>query len=168
MKSARGFGAECINLAFLLFYSQALEPSINVSINLAAVVFTGKPAEATGAAASSGDEDDFLNVIAPELPDDEGQNDGFVNKIKKWCSWLYYYIAIAVDKVINLLNDISKDYREIADQLKKERKEKRIEKLRRAKFGYTSARLRHEDVSDPDADAKVCVSDYNFAIPYHS
>lgn len=118
----------------------------------------GKPAEATGAAASSEDEDDFLNVIAPELPDDEGQNDGFVNKIKKWCSWLYYYIAIAVDKVINLLNDISKDYREIADQLKKERKEKRIEKLRRAKFGYTSARLRHEDVSDPDADAKSMTS----------
>ena len=150
------------------FYSQAFEPSINVSINLAAVVFTGKPAEATGAAASSEDEDDFLNVIAPELPDDEGQNDGFVNKIKKWCSWLYYYIAIAVDKVINLLNDISKDYREIADQLKKERKEKRIEKLRRAKFGYTSARLRLEDVSDPDADAKVCVTGFNFAMPYHS
>ena len=136
---------------------------INLSINLAAVVFTGKPAEATGAAASSEDEDDFLNVIAPELPDD-GQNDGFVNKIKKWCSWLYYYIAIAVDKVINLLNDISKDYREIADQLKIERKEKRIEKLRRAKFGYTSARHRLEDVSDPDADAKVCVT---IILQYH-
>ena len=141
---------------------------MNVIINLAAVMFTGKPTEATGTAASSEDEDAFLNVVAPEMPDDEGQNDGIVNKIKKWCSWLYYYIAIAVDKVINLLNDISKDYREIAHQLKRERKEKRIEKLRRAKFGYTSARLRLEDASDPDANAKVCVTDNNFAVPYHS
>ena len=151
-----------------MFYSQALEASMNVIINLAAVMFTGKPTEATGAAASSEDEDDFLTVIAPEMPDDEGQNDGIVNKIKKWCSWLYYYIAIAVDKVINLLNDISKDYREIADQLKRERKAKRIEKLRRAKFGYTSGRLRLEDASDPDADAKVCVTDNNFVVLYHS
>lgn len=42
---------------------------------------------------------------------------------------------MAVDKVIDVLNDISKDYRETADQLKKERKEKRKEKLRRARFG---------------------------------
>ena len=91
------------------------------------------------------------------MPEDDGQPEGFVNKIKRWCSWLYYYIAITVDKVIDLLNDISKDYREIADQLKKERKEKRIEKLRRAKFGYGGARLRLGESSDPEADTKVRV-----------
>ena len=96
------------------------------------------------------------------MPEDEEQSDGFVNKIKKWCSWLYYYIAITVDKVINLLNDISKDYRDIADQLKKERKEKTIEKLRR-KFGYPSARVRLEE--DSEADTKVCVDDCSFFIP---
>lgn len=92
------------------------------------------------------------------MPEDVvGQSDGFVNKIKRWCSWLYYYIAISVDKVIELLNDISKDYREIADQLKRERKEKRIEKLRRAKFGYAIGRVRLGDASDPEADSKVLV-----------
>lgn len=100
-------------------------------------------------------EEDFLAVIAPEMPEDDGQPEGFVNWIKRWCSWLYYYIAITVDKVIDLLNDISKDYREIADQLKKERKEKRIEKLRRAKFGYAGARGRPGEASDPEADSKV-------------
>lgn len=100
-------------------------------------------------------EEDFLAVIAPEMPEDDGQPEGFVNRIKRWCSWLYYYIAITVDKVIDLLNDISKDYREIADQLKKERKEKRIEKLRRAKFGYAGARGRPGEASDPEADSKV-------------
>lgn len=125
----------------------------------------GKSKEATGAAASSRarttssssaeGEDDFLAVTAPEMPEDNGQSDGFVNKIKKWCSWLYYYVAITVDKVINLLNDISRDYREIADQLKKERKEKRVERLRR-KFGYAGARSRLEE--DPEADTKSMTS----------
>ena len=100
-------------------------------------------------------EDDFLAVVAPEMPEDNDQPEGFVSKIKRWCSWLYYYIAITVDKVIELLNDISRDYREIADQLKRERKEKRIEKLRRAKFGYASARVRLGEASDPEADTKV-------------
>lgn len=126
---------------------------------------TGEPTETTGgatlssareiASSSADEDDDFMNVIAPELPEDDGEPKGFVDKIKRWCSWLYYYIAISVDKVIDLLNDISKDYREIADQLKKERKEKRIEKLRRAKFGYAAARLRLGEASDPEADTKV-------------
>ncbi|KAL9975258.1 hypothetical protein ACROYT_G012400 [Oculina patagonica] len=137
----------------------------------AAIKETGdkeRPTEATGAAASSSarksssssieDEDDFLAVVAPEMPEDDDQPEGFVNKIKRWCSWLYYYIAITVDKVIDLLNDISKDYREIADQLKKEQKEKRIEKLRRAKFGYGSARVRLGEASDPEADTKSMTS----------
>ena len=93
------------------------------------------------------------------MPEDvEGQPDGFVDKIKRWCSWLYYYIAISVDKCIELLNEISKDYREIADQLKREQREKRIEKLRRAKFGYAAARVRFGEASDPEADNKVLVS----------
>ena len=132
-------------------------------------MFTDRPIKGTGEAASSGarksssssieGEDDFLAVVAPEMPEDAfGQPDGFVNKIKRWCSWLYYYIAISVDKVIELLNEISKDYREIADQLKRERKEKRIEKLRRAKFGYAVARARLGEASDPEADSKVLVS----------
>lgn len=106
-----------------------------------------------------------MTVIAPEIPREDGQPEGFVDKLKRWCSWLYYYIAISVDKVIDLLNDISKDYREIADQLKKERKEKRIEKLRRAKFGYAGARPRLGDASDPEADTKVRVyCTYTFII----
>jgi len=132
-------------------------------------LYTDIPRKATGDPASSGarksssssieGEDDFLAVVAPEMPEDVvGQPDGFVNKIKRWCSWLYYYIAISVDKVIELLNDISKHYREIADQLKRERKEKRIEKLRRAKFGYAVARVRPGEASDPEADNKVLVS----------
>ena len=96
------------------------------------------------------------------MPEDDDQAEGFVNKIKRWCSWLYYYIAISVDKVIDLLNDISKDYREIADQLKKERKEKRIEKLRRAKFGYGIARIRLGEASDPEADTKVYLAYFIF------
>lgn len=135
---------------------------------------TDKPTKATRDPASSGarkgssssieGEDDFLAVVAPEMPEDVvGQPDGFVTKIKRWCSWLYYYIAISVDKVIELLNDISKDYREIADQLKRERKEKRIEKLRRAKFGYAASRFRLGEASDPEADNKVRVSfDWDF------
>lgn len=130
---------------------------------------TDRPSKATGDAVSSGarkgssssieGEDDFLAVVAPEIPEDVvGQPDGFVSKIKRWCSWLYYYIAISVDKVIELLNEISKDYREIADQLKRERKEKRIEKLRRAKFGYAAARVHLGEASDPEADNKVLVS----------
>ena len=131
---------------------------------------TEEPTEATGGAASSGarksssssveEEDDFLALVAPEMPENDEQAEGFVNKIKRWCSWLYYYIAISVDKVIDLLNDISKDYREIADQLKKERKEKRIEKLRRAKFGYGIARIRLGEASDPDADTKVPLANF--------
>ena len=128
-------------------------------------LITGRPGEATGSAASGRksssssieNEDDFVAVVVPERRDDDGQPEGFVNKIKRWCSWLYYYIAISVDKVIELLNDISKDYREIADQLKKERKEKRIEKLRRAKLGYGNARIRLGEASDPEADTKVRV-----------
>lgn len=120
----------------------------------------GKATEPTGGAASSGDDedDDFLEVIAPELPADDGHPEGVEVKIKRWCSWVYYYIAISVDKVIDLLNDISKDYREIADQLKKERREKRIEKLRRAKFGYSGARQRLGDASDPEMDTKSMTS----------
>ena len=151
-----------------------LEKEIYSSITYIVILFTGKSKEATGAAASSRarttssssaeGEDDFLAVTAPEMPEDNGQSDGFVNKIKKWCSWLYYYVAITVDKVINLLNDISKDYREIADQLKKERKEKRVERLRR-KFGYAGARSRLEE--DPEADTKVCFNNSSFLIPWH-
>ena len=123
------------------------------------------PVEATGGAAwgrkssssSIGNEDEFVEVFVPEASSDDGQADGFVNKIKKWWSWLYYYIAISVDKVIDLLNDISKDYREIAGQLKREQKEKRHEKLRRAKLGYGSARIRFGEASDPEADTKVRV-----------
>ena len=128
------------------------------SIFFPCILFIGKATEPTGGAASSGDDedDDFLEVIAPELPADDGNPEGVEVKIKRWCSWVYYYIAISVDKVIDLLNDISKDYREIADQLKKERREKRIEKLRRAKFGYSGARQRLGDASDPEMDTKVC------------
>ena len=135
-------------------------------------MYTDRPTEATGGAAASGarksssssieDEDDFLAVVAPEMPADDGQPEGFINKMKRWCSWLYYYIAISVDKVIDVLNDISKDYREIADQLKRERKEKRIDKLRRAKFGYGGVRGRHGEASDPEADTKVRVDIYLF------
>ena len=142
-------------------FARASEPTANHFT----LLYVAKPTETTGGATSSSgreiasssadEDDDFLNVIAPELPEDDGEPEGFVDKIKRWCSWLYYYIAISVDKVIDLLNDISKDYREIADQLKKERKEKRIEKLRRAKFGYAGARLRLGEASDPEADTKV-------------
>ena len=123
------------------------------------------PGEASGGAASGrksssssiDNEDEFVEVCVPEARGDDGQQDGFVYKITKWWSWLYYYIAIAVDKVIDLLNDISKDYREIAGQLKREQKEKRFEKLRLAKLGYGSVRIRFGEASDPEADTKVRV-----------
>ena len=69
---------------------------------------------------------------------------------------------MAVDKVIEILNGISKDYREITEQLRKERKEKRKEKIRRWKLGYTGVRssLRMADAatgSDSDmVDNRVC------------
>ena len=148
-------------------HTQKKHISLLFSLSTVPPIYTGKAAEATGAAASSGEdeEEDFLAVIAPEIPREDEQPEGFVDKLKRWCSWLYYYIAISVDKVIDLLNDISKDYREIADQLKKERKEKRIEKLRRARFGYVGARPRLGDASDPEADTKVRVHcTYTFII----
>ena len=116
--------------------------------------------EATEGAATSGDdgEEDFLEVVGPEVPSESGKPEGFVEKIKRWCSWVYYYIAVSLDRVIDLLNEVSKDYREIADQLKKERKEKRIEKLRRAKFGYWGSRARGEESSDPEMETKVLYS----------
>ncbi|XP_074617953.1 piezo-type mechanosensitive ion channel component 1-like isoform X1 [Acropora palmata] len=116
--------------------------------------------EATEGAATSGDdgEEDFLEVVGPEVPSESGKPEGFVEKIKRWCSWVYYYIAVSLDRVIDLLNEVSKDYREIADQLKKERKEKRIEKLRRAKFGYWGSRARGEESSDPEMETKSMMS----------
>ena len=88
--------------------------------------------------ASSG-EGDYVSVRAPEEMDDT-QDSRFSTTIKKWFSWIYYYFAMIVDKVIEILNDISKDYREIADQLKKEKKEKRREMIRRARAGAGSTR----------------------------
>lgn len=119
-----------------------------------------KITEATEGAASSGDggEEDFLEVIGPEVPAEGGEPEGFGEKIKRWCSWVYYYVAMSLDRVIDVLNEISKDYREIADQLKKERKEKRIEKLRRAKFGYWGPRARAGESSDPEMETKVLYS----------
>ncbi|XP_015749151.1 PREDICTED: piezo-type mechanosensitive ion channel component 1-like [Acropora digitifera] len=115
---------------------------------------------ATSGAATSGDdgEEDFLEVVGPEVPSESGKPEGFVEKIKRWCSWVYYYIAVSLDRVIDLLNEVSKDYREIADQLKKERKEKRIEKLRRAKFGHWGSRARGEESSDPEMETKSMMS----------
>ena len=109
----------------------------------------------SSSSSAEGEDNDFLTVNVPEVTPNDNQPDGVLSKIKKWCSWIYYYLAISFDKVIDLLNDISNDYREIADQLKKERKEKRLEKLRRGKLGFGSARFRLGEASDPESDNKV-------------
>ena len=88
---------------------------------------------------------------------------GFITKVKSYCSWIYYYFAMIMDKIIDILNGISKDYREITEQLRKERKEKRQEKIRKWRLGYTAVRASQrmsEAATGSDSDmldgGKVC------------
>ena len=99
---------------------------------------------------------DFVTVPTPEPSAAIVEPEGAVNKVKRWLSWIYYYIAMCVDSVIKVLREISKNYRLIADQLKKERKEKRLEKLRRARHSHIFPKSRYTETSDSDvADSKV-------------
>jgi hypothetical protein len=120
---------------------------------------SGRPASRTGreSAGSISSSSEFVTVPTPEPSTAIVEPEGLVNKVKRWLSWIYYYIAMVVDNVIKVLREISKDYRSIADKLKRERKEKRIDKLRRSRQSHLYPKAPHTDTSgesDPN-ESKV-------------
>ncbi|XP_031574449.1 piezo-type mechanosensitive ion channel component 2-like [Actinia tenebrosa] len=113
---------------------------------------SGRPVSRTGreSIGSTSSIADYVNVPTPEPSPAVVEPEGLVNKVKRWLSWIYYYIAMVVDSVIKVLREISKNYRSIADQLKKERKEKRIEKLRRSRLSHLHPKPTYTETSFSD------------------
>ena len=88
---------------------------------------------------------------------EQTQQGGRLKRVKAWLKVVSFYGKWLLDKLIKFLNQVSRDYRAVARQLKKARQEKRLKEMLEQAGSQSRSRERTSSVSaeEDETDAKV-------------